>query len=317
MRYPAGVEIESEWRRSPRVSLADEPHACALGKWSDRRHEARHVMSPRLDHHYTIEILMSDTVVDCVKDGGVVCLRRGQFGAAQVTAPGEQVCCRFERPNDAIHLFVPRATMHEALLRCHAGAHAQPVLRDPGYRPDPTLGRIMAALSEAGTDDGPGASLFVESACQTVIAYLVRMQEQRQNSSARPAGLQTWRLRKVMSYIAANAGEAISLQSMADQAGLSRMHFAAQFLLATGMTPHAYLNRTRLELAKGLLTEGTAALAEIALQTGFHSQAHFTSVFRKEVGTPPGQWRNQCLEARAANGAGAERNRPAPLPALR
>ncbi|RZT39177.1 helix-turn-helix protein [Cupriavidus agavae] len=269
---------------------------CAWGRWIDRRREPRTLTSPLLNAHYTIEILLSDTVVDYHMGGAAVFTRGGQFGAAQVTPPGERVRCRFERPVESVLLYVPAATMHDTLHRCGQHIPAGFTLEDPSFRADPILGRFVGALSEAASLQDASATPFIDHACQTVITYLVRAQLQSQ-ATDRHAGLQTWRLRKVLDFIGENVAETVSLQAMADQAGLSRMHFAAQFLLATGMTPHTYLTEARLDIARRLLTEGRLALADVAMRTGFHSQAHFTNVFRKSTGTTPGRWRAQVREA--------------------
>ncbi|WP_262389812.1 helix-turn-helix domain-containing protein [Cupriavidus campinensis] len=290
-------DAESEWRDNSRLLREESAAACAWGRWSDRRREPRMLTSPLLDRHYTIEILLSDTVVDCHTGGAAVFTRGGQFGAAQVTPPGERVRCRFERPMESVILYIPTATMHETLHRCGRYIPAGFTLEDPRFRADPILGRFVGALSQAASPPDPSTTLFIEHACRTVIAYLVRAQLQSARAPDRPVGLQAWRLRKVMDFIGANATERITLQAMADHVGLSRMHFAAQFLLATGMTPHTYLTEARLGIAKRLLSEGQLALAAIAVQAGFHSQAHFTNVFRKSTGTTPGRWRAEAMDA--------------------
>jgi AraC-like DNA-binding protein len=49
--------------------------------------------------------------------------------------------------------------------------------------------------------------------------------------------------------------EPISLSDLAAAAGLSRNYFAAQFRVATGLRPHEYLLRRRIERAQKLLVE--------------------------------------------------------------
>ncbi len=73
------------------------------------------------------------------------------------------------------------------------------------------------------------------------------------------------------------------------------MHFAAQFRAATGMRPHEYLLRKRTERAQTLLSASLLPLVEIALEVGFKSQSHFTTVFTRFVGKPPSTWRHQTL----------------------
>jgi transcriptional regulator GlxA family with amidase domain len=48
---------------------------------------------------------------------------------------------------------------------------------------------------------------------------------------------------------------------------------------------------TRIEMARGLLTNSAAPLAEIAGMCGFADQSHFSRVFARMMGTSPGAWR--------------------------
>ena len=104
-------------------------------------------------------------------------------------------------------------------------------------------------------------------------------------------GLSRWRLTRVAAYIDERLSESIQLQDMARAAGLSRMHFAAQFRVSTGLRPHEYLLRRRVDLAQRLMTETGNSLADIALSCGFQSQAHFTTVFGRLLGITPHRWR--------------------------
>jgi AraC family transcriptional regulator len=128
------------------------------------------------------------------------------------------------------------------------------------------------------------------------------------------AELARWRLRRVTEYVEANLAEPTSLADLAAAAGLTRMHFAAQFRAATGQAPHEYLLRRRIERAQEMLTEGTIPLVEIALSVGFQTQSHFTSVFKRYVGQPPRAWQ-QSLVAERTRGGGysfARQEMPAP-----
>jgi len=107
--------------------------------------------------------------------------------------------------------------------------------------------------------------------------------------------LQTWRLKRVLEYVDKNLAAKITLQDMATVAGLSRMHFAAQFRAAVGDRPHEYLLRRRIERAQELLKQAEVALVDIALTVGFQTQAHFTTVFKRFVGDTPYQWRSAYL----------------------
>jgi AraC family transcriptional regulator len=103
--------------------------------------------------------------------------------------------------------------------------------------------------------------------------------------------LQKWRLKRVVEYVDNHIADKICLLDLAAVAGLSRMHFASQFRVATGLRPHEFLLRRRIRRAEELLQNSTMAIVEIALNVGFQTQAHFTTVFKRFVGCTPRQWR--------------------------
>jgi len=108
-------------------------------------------------------------------------------------------------------------------------------------------------------------------------------------------GLVKWRLRRAIDFIEENLQYNISLSDIAGHAGLSRMHFAAQFRRSTGLSPHNFLIIRRVERAKRLLSHGQLEIVEISANVGFHSQAYFTTVFRKVTGTTPSCWRRNLI----------------------
>ncbi len=123
--------------------------------------------------------------------------------------------------------------------------------------------------------------------------------------------LPKWRLRRVEQYIANHFDRCISLSELANVAGLSRMHFAAQFRAATGFRPREYLLHHRTEHAKMLLATTERPLAEIALAVGFSTQAHFSTVFKRITGESPARWRLASKGKQLALEAPAPR-RPSP-----
>lgn len=110
------------------------------------------------------------------------------------------------------------------------------------------------------------------------------------------APLPNWRLRRVEAFVDANIEETITLADLARVAGLSPMHFAAQFRAATGIRPHEFLLRRRIDHAQLMLAQPRARLVDVALSVGFQTQAHFTTVFKRFVGETPHRWR--CAELR-------------------
>jgi AraC family transcriptional regulator len=113
--------------------------------------------------------------------------------------------------------------------------------------------------------------------------------------SRRCAPLQKWRMKRVTDHVDAHLSRRITLANMAAAAGLTRMHFAAQFRAATGMRPHDFVLQRRIERAQELLRNPELALVDVALSVGFQTQAHFTTVFKRLAGGTPHRWRRLAL----------------------
>jgi AraC family transcriptional regulator len=103
--------------------------------------------------------------------------------------------------------------------------------------------------------------------------------------------LQKWRLKRVTEYVDDHLSDEIRLFDLAAVAGLSRMHFASQFRVATGLRPHEFLLGRRIRRSEELLRSSSMAIVEIALSVGFQTQAHFSTVFKRFVGYSPREWR--------------------------
>jgi len=188
-------------------------------------------------------------------------------------------------------------------------ALGRPAERAEDSRPDPVLARLHEALAttEAATDDhsricGDALRLAILMR-QVTRAEIGAADEITTTGSIDEAGrtiasLQKWRLQRVTSYIDENLDNKVTLQHLATVAGLSRMHFAAQFRATMGMRPHEYVLRRRIQRAVELLAETELPLVEVALAVGFHAQSHFTTVFGRFVGEPPYRWR-RTYRARA------------------
>jgi AraC-like DNA-binding protein len=72
--------------------------------------------------------------------------------------------------------------------------------------------------------------------------------------------------------------------------GLTRYDLCRQFRLMLGTSPHRYLLMRRLELARDRIHR-KRPLAEVACDSGFADQAHFTRVFKSAFGLTPTRYR--------------------------
>lgn len=82
-------------------------------------------------------------------------------------------------------------------------------------------------------------------------------------------------------------GEGLSTDDLAGVAGYSPFQFSRMFKATTGLAPHQFVMRLRLERARRLLLNGVKGVAEIAIACGFYDQAHLTNAFRRAYGRTP------------------------------
>jgi transcriptional regulator of acetoin/glycerol metabolism len=104
-------------------------------------------------------------------------------------------------------------------------------------------------------------------------------------------GLSPGAMRRVREYVEVHLGESIDLSILAGVAGLSMHHFARQFKQSTGVTPHFYLTKKRVERAQQMLIHTDLSLAEVACHVGFFDQGHLARHFRHMLGTTPREFR--------------------------
>jgi AraC family transcriptional regulator len=108
-------------------------------------------------------------------------------------------------------------------------------------------------------------------------------------------------------WIAAHSHEAIDLERLATEAGLSPFHFLRVFSRVLGVTPHQYLVRSRLRHAARLLVEDDRAVTDIALDVGFADLSNFVRSFHRAAGISPVGFR-KAARGRRAQRARQDRN---------
>jgi len=159
-----------------------------------------------------------------------------------------------------------------------------------------TVDRLSKVLRTAGIDVRKLDGSAENAARLAVMASLVETLAPSVPAAGKKRAVATlpkWRLMQVLRYIETNIGEPITLADLSATAGLSRMYFAKQFRTTTGIRPHDFVLRKRIERAQQLLAATSDPLVDIALSVGFQTQAHFTTVFKKVVGSTPYQWRRE------------------------
>ena len=108
--------------------------------------------------------------------------------------------------------------------------------------------------------------------------------------ASRPARRAGW-IGVVRDYLYEVHDQSVSLDELADAAGVSRGHLARGFRASMWMTIGEYHRRIRISRAAKALAHTNESIARIACGAGFVDQAHFTRAFRSHVGQTPGVFR--------------------------
>jgi AraC family transcriptional regulator len=156
----------------------------------------------------------------------------------------------------------------------------------------PELNGVTMSYVERALDvKSPPSNLEMEGRALILLDQIVSLHGQVRPTRPTVGGLAPYQLRRVTDYIGDRLTDELSLQELSGLVGLSAHHFCRVFKQSTGLPPHRWQIRQRVEKAKALMLDTDLSLAEIANAAGFADQSHFTTVFRKATGVPPHAWR--------------------------
>lgn len=100
------------------------------------------------------------------------------------------------------------------------------------------------------------------------------------------------RLLPVLNHIRTHLDEPLQLEQLATISNFSKYHFHRVFKATYGETVHQHIGRLRLEKVLHLLRSSRArTLVDIALETGFSSQASLNRDFKRQFGISSGKAR--------------------------
>ncbi len=251
---------------------------------------------------------MRDTEIIVMLQGHLPIRRRGDGRQQRCDAvPGtiwvcpagvhEDMIHLYGEVRESLHIFLPASPWSVTVLREMDVDPSRVSLHyDGGFR-DPLIEQIAWNIRNEMFKPSPTGNMLVESLTSALGVHVLRHHSNLESTAlSLPAvrgALDPQRLRRVKDFIDTNFGKDLTIETLASEACLSPFHFARAFKAATGMAPHTYLTKRRIEMAKSWISEGRP-LAEIAYELGLSSQAYFTKWFKRLVGATPGAYRDGC-----------------------
>lgn len=113
---------------------------------------------------------------------------------------------------------------------------------------------------------------------------------------------------KARSFLMTHYKRKLTLNEVAEAAGVSPFYLERLFKKETSETPRAFLDRIRIDKASRLLLTTGDSNLQIGYETGFPSPSHFYKVFRRIMGCSPSEFRNGCGLPLKDNTGGGERD---------
>jgi len=163
---------------------------------------------------------------------------------------------------------------------------------------DAIIRQIGASFLEGLRRPAETNQLFIDHMMLALTAHVAHTYGGWQNTAELVrGGLAPWQVKRACEKLESDLGGKISLDRIAAEFGLSVSHFSRAFRVSTGLPPHQWLLRQRVNTAKQLMGVRDLPLSEIAISAGFANQSHFTRVFSQMVGVSPAAWRRETQGA--------------------
>jgi AraC family transcriptional regulator len=177
---------------------------------------------------------------------------------------------------------------------------------DPGYGlQDPQLEYLMRTLMLEVSGGGASGVAFSESLLTAIALRMAAKFSAAPEGKPARGALTPVRLKKVFDFVDGNLPQPLSLDQLAQVAGISPFHFAREFKRITSETPHQFVLARRLERARELLERSGLSVGEVAAEVGFSDQSHLTRWFRRRFGAPPARFAKDRAGAHAPPDGGA------------
>ncbi|MDO9060247.1 MAG: GlxA family transcriptional regulator [Bradyrhizobium sp.] len=143
---------------------------------------------------------------------------------------------------------------------------------------------IDLALAMAAEDFGDEVA---QQAARQLVLYHRRSGGQSQFSSLLELKAPSGRFAPLLAWAREHLDAPLTVEDMAEQAGMSSRHFARAFIAETGTTPSKAVERLRIEVARQRVQSSSEAIERVAQTTGFRDPERMRRAFIRAFGQPP------------------------------
>ena len=185
-----------------------------------------------------------------------------------------------------------RATTHWGRTRHFLSAHPR-----VKWEPDQIFVRDGNIWSSAGITAGIDLALamaaedfgdeIAQKTARQLVLYHRRSGGQSQFSSLLELKAPSGRFGPLLTWAREHLDAPLTVEDLAEQAGMSSRHFARAFIAETGTTPSKAVERLRIEVARQRVQSSSEAIERVAQSTGFRDPERMRRAFIRAFGQPP------------------------------
>ncbi|MEM7546031.1 MAG: helix-turn-helix domain-containing protein [Pseudomonadota bacterium] len=212
-------------------------------------------------------------------------------GSLNYVQPDQSVKASFEGEAQILQIWLDRGVFTDVAASLVKGdPERQRLLGFSGIF-DAVISRAATCILNEVKHPSAGGQLMIDAAAQQIAITLIRRNIEAPVAPPKKRVLSTEELSRAMAFIEDQITENKGLESLSREVGMSMYWFSHAFKATVGVSPHQFLIQRRLERSKDLLAGTKEAIASIAYDCGFSSQAHMTNAFTKHVGMSPAKYR--------------------------
>lgn len=172
----------------------------------------------------------------------------------------------------------------DAYYQLLAGVDGRLIHAEYSVEVEDALERIFALVTDAVYDE------------HRVSVQLYRILAELADSHSGCQSVQNMAVLHAIAYMEHHFSEKLTIEQIASQVNLSEYYFSRLFRRCTHLSPHAYLIKLRITMARRLLAASQKSVEHIAEECGFRSTTNFIRSFREHVGCTPKQFRRAAME---------------------
>ena len=259
-------------------------------------HTTREVVIPASDDHCIVKNLGEASFFMQVYPGKRRFEGKMLYGDTAIISAGSTWVCRAEGSELPPMLLL---YMRPLFVRSAAGElnfnHSEIGLTPQIGFKDKNICHVAMSLLHELNEANVVGRLYADSLATGLAIQLMRRYSSLKDVHVGHGGMAPHKLRQAVALIDHHLSDEeegrVALRGVALAVRMSYFHFSRAFKQSMGMTATNYIAERRIERAKRMLEETELPISEIALRSGFSSQSHFTTAFRRLAGATPKAFR--------------------------